>query len=125
MGCAAADPWPGRYQGTSVSEARDCDTGEPYDNAQEITVTVERGTDGGLFVNGRCLIELEELSAMSARVDPTACDVASDDGTPLRVRVIEGRAGLVGDRLALEYSAETVGPGVCLTALVTFEGDRL
>jgi hypothetical protein len=122
-GCSGGDPWPGRYIGSTVTEGEDCDTGEPTSDAQDSTIRIERDAEG-LFINGRCLLRLDELSNTSARVIPASCDVASPSGTPSHVEIVEGRAGLDGDELALEYSALVTQPGVCLTASSTFVGER-
>lgn len=121
-GCSS-DPWPGRYVGSTVTEGEDCDTGEPTSDAQDSTIRIERDAEG-LFINGRCLLRLDELSDSSARVIPTSCDVASPSGTPSHVEIVEGRASLDGSELALEYSALVTQPGVCLTASSTFVGER-
>jgi hypothetical protein len=122
--CATPDPWPGTYEGETTTEARDCTSGAPYDDTQPQTVVIERGS-AGLFISGRCLIELVELSERSARVEPISCDYALDDGAPVHVEIVEGRATLSGGHLALEYSSEVTSPGACLTALSMFSGDRL
>lgn len=121
-GCSS-DPWPGRYVGTSMGEASDCDTGETFTSAQDITVNVER--DGaGLFINGRCLIRLDELSDRSARVIPASCDIASADGTPTHIEIVSGRAELDGGELLLEYSGQVTSAGVCLTSLTSIVAYR-
>lgn len=121
-GCSS-DPWTGRYVGSTVTEARDCETGDPVTDAQDVALRLERD-EAGLFVNGRCLLRLDELSATSARVVPTSCDVASPSGTPTHTEIVEGRAQRDGDELALEYSARVTAPGVCLTASSVFVGVR-
>lgn len=123
VGCGG-DPWVGHYEGTQMTEARTC-AGDPLDpTATDISVRIERDEDG-LFINGRCLIRLDELTATSARVIATRCDAAAPDGTPLTLHVVSGRAERTGDELALEYSAEvTDTAGTCVTALTTFVGYR-
>lgn len=121
-GCA--DPWAGSYAGTEVSEARDCDTGErfgPFTN--DTTVTIERGGDG-LFINGRCLFTLDELSDRSAVFRASECDTTLEDGTPVHYELVSGRAELEGDRLVLMYAADIMTPGGCLFSSATFSGFR-
>lgn len=121
--CSESDPWVGRYEGASVTEGRDC-AGTPIEpDAREVTVRIQRD-DIGLFVSGTCLIRLTELSDISARVDPTSCDTTLDNGTPARFDIVNGRAELDGDELALEYSASIETPEDCATATSMFVGTR-
>jgi hypothetical protein len=121
-GCSG-DPWVGSYDGTSFTEGRSC-AGVPFDPASsDVTVSVQRD-DTGLFVNGRCLIRLEELSDTEARVVPTTCDTTLDDGTPATVEIVNGRASLDGDEFALEYSSALETPEECATATTMFVGTR-
>lgn len=122
-GCSS-DPWPGRYVGSSVTASRECETGETApDDVQDVAIVIERDSDG-LFINGRCLIRLDELSSTSARIVATSCDFASPSGTPTHLDIVSGRADLDGSELSLEYSAQLTQPGVCLTASTTFVGER-
>jgi hypothetical protein len=122
-GCGS-DPWPGRYVGSSVTASRECETGETApDDVQNVEIAIERDADG-LFVNGRCLVRLEELSSTSARVIPSSCDFSSPSGTPTHLEIVSGRATLDGPELSLEYSAQLTQPGVCLTASTLFVGER-
>lgn len=125
-GCAGStvDPWVGVYIGETSTEARDCDTGEPQTpEIDPTTVRLERD-ERGLFINGRCLLRLDELSDVSASVVPTRCDTSLGDGTPVRYEVLSGRARLSGDRLVLEWATDLTAPGVCFTASSRFEGYR-
>lgn len=123
-GCSGSDPWPGRYVGSTVTEERDCDTGEVFEPiAQDSTVRLERG-DRGLFVAGRCPVFLDELSDSVVDVVPLDCDYALDDGTPISVRIVSGRGVLDGDELTLELSGQAETPSACVTSRSTFVGVR-
>lgn len=121
-GCA--DPWAGVYDGVTTTEARDCDTGEQLaPDVRDGTVRVERD-DRGLFISGRCLLRLDELSDASATVVPTECDTTLEDGTPVHYEIVNGRAERSGDQLALMWATDLTSPGVCLFGSSTFEGSR-
>lgn len=123
--CGAPDPWAGSYEGESVIDGRDCTTGELVDGpvVRAVTVRVERGADG-LFINARCLLRFEELSTSSARLEPGECESSLDDGTPIHIDVVNGRARLDGDELALDYALDARSPVECVTATYQFVGYR-
>lgn len=123
-GCAS-DPWPGRYEGTTTTEQRECTGAALPTDTQATTVGLERTRTGELVLNGRCLVELREINSMTATFVPLSCDVALSDGTPARYDVVNGRAQLDGDRLELEYSAQVTTPDACITGLATFRGFRV
>lgn len=123
-GCGNGDPWVGAFEGTTVTEGRDCATGETFaPDVQDTAVRIERGSRG-LFVAGRCPIFLDELSATTVEIVPVTCDYALDDGTPVHVEIVSGRGGLDGDELALDYSAQLDSPDGCITARAEFIGRR-
>lgn len=126
VGCAR-DPWDGTWDGTSVSDGRDCETGEPISApvVQSNSVTIIRRSERGLAINGGCFFTLEELSDEQARFDATECDTTLDDGTPIHYRLITGRASLDGDELTIETDVDLRSPTVCLFATSTFIGTRV
>jgi len=124
LGACAGDPWPGVYDGTVTTEGSTCDGALLDPDTKVIAVRVERGM-AGLFINGTCLLTLQELSSTSARVRPTTCESVVGDELS-RFTVIEGRAQLAGSRLGLEYTVrvESLASSGCVEALATFEGTR-
>jgi hypothetical protein len=126
-GCAPADPrgaWVGEYQGSLVLSATDCDTGEHFESAHDITVEIVPVGTSRLAIDGACSIEFVLNGALDGRVQPSGCSWALDDGTPVRTDYVAGRLSLDGDELSFEISSRREGPTWCETANDVFVGLR-
>jgi hypothetical protein len=126
LGCASPDPrapWIGRYRGLLALRATDCDTGERFESAHDITVEIVP-VASRLAINGACSIEFVLNGALDGRVQPSGCSWALDDGTPVRTDYVSGRLSLDGDELSFEISSRREGPTWCETANDVFVGLR-
>lgn len=127
--CGCGDPaaaWVGRYEGTFISEAVDCATGDPLEPYTEaVAIEIVQTPAGELLIDsGECPIPLDLTGATSARIVPGTCDGTLSDGTPVRYERLNGRLDLDGDELSFSASVRTTVGGLCDSSMQTFVGTR-